>query len=152
MAPRRWKRPAGRSCRSTFRGHGSSMGVTPTTAHRVTLGISMPSVASPYRSPSARPRAEPYAQVGIAVAAFAVSIAFMRHGGFFVSQAGSGELGAVGVILVAFTTLPLLAWRRSPFGVFVATATANVLLAAFVYPIGLPLGPAVALYLVAAGR
>jgi signal transduction histidine kinase len=76
----------------------------------------------------------------------------MRRGGVFVSHAGSGDLDAAAVSLVALTTLPLLAWRRSPFGVFVVTATANVLLAAVVYPIGLPLGPAVALYLLAASR
>jgi signal transduction histidine kinase len=43
-------------------------------------------------------------------------------------------------------------WRRAPFGVFAFTAIANVALAAFVYPIGVPVGPAVALFLLAAHR
>jgi signal transduction histidine kinase len=99
-----------------------------------------------------KPRAEPYAHAAIAAAAFAASILFMLHGGFNVSHRGSGHLGATGVILVGLSTLPLVLGGRSPVAVFVFTATANVLLAALVYPIGLPLGPAVALYLLAASR
>jgi signal transduction histidine kinase len=99
-----------------------------------------------------RPRAEPYAHAAIAAAAFAASILFMLHGGFNVSHRGSGHLGAIGVILVGLATLPLALGRRSPLAVFVFTASANALLAAVVYPIGLPLGPAVALYLLAATR
>jgi signal transduction histidine kinase len=76
----------------------------------------------------------------------------MVHGGYFVSHRGSGDVGGVGVLLVALSTLPLAAWRRGPFVVFVATGAANVVLAAVVYPIGVPLGPAVALYLLAADR
>jgi signal transduction histidine kinase len=76
----------------------------------------------------------------------------MLHGGYSVSHTGSGNLDAAGVILVALSTLPLVLWRRSPIGVFIITATANAILAAVVYPIGMPLGPAAALYLVASSR
>jgi signal transduction histidine kinase len=112
----------------------------------------MASEATRYRTSSTTPRAERYGDAALTAAAFTASMLFMLHGGFNVSHRGSGDLNAASVVLVALTTVPLLAWRRSPFGVFVLTATANVLLAAFVYPIGLPLGPAVALYLVAATR
>ncbi|HKC84317.1 MAG TPA: hypothetical protein VKD46_09985, partial [bacterium] len=99
-----------------------------------------------------RPRAKPYAQAAIAAVAFAASVLLMLHGGFNVSHRGSGHLGATGVLLVGLSTLPLALGRRSPLAVFAFTASANATLAALVYPIGLPLGPAVALYLVAATR
>jgi signal transduction histidine kinase len=88
----------------------------------------------------------------LAAAALAGSIVIMAHGGFFDSHEGTRALDAAAVTLIAVSTLPLLLWRRSPLGAFVVTATANVILAAVVYPIGLPLGPAVALYLLAASR
>src|SRR6266542_98598 len=47
---------------------------------------------------------------------------------------------------------PLVAWRRAPRAVFALTAAAIVLLGTLGYPIGLPLGPAAALYLLAASR
>jgi signal transduction histidine kinase len=56
------------------------------------------------------------------------------------------------VVLIGFSTLPLFWWRRSPLGVFALTAIANVAIAAFVYPIGVPVGPAVALFLLVAHR
>jgi signal transduction histidine kinase len=56
------------------------------------------------------------------------------------------------LVLIGCSTLPLLWWRCAPFGVFAFTAIANVALAAFVYPIGVPVGPAVALFLLAAHR
>jgi hypothetical protein len=98
------------------------------------------------------PRREPYADAVMAAAAFGASVLVMLHGGFFVSHPGSHHLDPAGVIVVALTTLPLLAWRRSPFAVFVVTAAANVLLAAAVHPIGVPIGSAVSLYLLAARR
>jgi signal transduction histidine kinase len=48
--------------------------------------------------------------------------------------------------------VPLVAWRRSPLGVFLVTATASVVLGGLGYPIGLPLGAAAALFLYAASR
>jgi len=55
-------------------------------------------------------------------------------------------------VLAACSTVPLVAWRRSPLGVFAVTASAGVLLAGLGYRIDLLLGPAAALYLLAASR
>ncbi len=54
-------------------------------------------------------------------------------------------------MLVACSTVPLIAWRRFPLVVFAITATAGVLLAGR-YPLDLMLGPAAALYLLVASR
>jgi signal transduction histidine kinase len=88
----------------------------------------------------------------IASIAFAVSILLVVHGNTFESRPTTHQLDALTVILLAWSTVPLFWWRRAPFGVFVITGIANVALAASVYPIGLPVGPAVALYLLAARR
>ena len=52
-----------------------------------------------------------------------------------------GELDLVGVVLAACSTVPLVAWRRFPLGVFAVTAAASVLLAGLGYPVDLMLGP-----------
>jgi signal transduction histidine kinase len=90
--------------------------------------------------------------VAIAAAVFAGSLALLARGGFGFGGAEPGELDWAGGLLVAASTLPLVAWRRAPGAVFVVTASTGVLLGAFDYPIGLPLGPTVALYLFAASR
>jgi signal transduction histidine kinase len=91
--------------------------------------------------------------VAIATAALVGSLAQLSHGGFVgTSQAGSGELDWIGGLLVACSTVPLVAWRHAPGAVFVLTASAIVLLGGLGYPIGLPLGPTAALYLFAASR
>jgi signal transduction histidine kinase len=61
-------------------------------------------------------------------------------------------LDLIGVVLTACATLPLLAWRRFPLGVFVATSATSVLMAGLGYPVGLLIGPTIALYLLAASR
>jgi signal transduction histidine kinase len=88
----------------------------------------------------------------IAAAAFAGSLMLLRHGGIGPSRAGSRELDLVGVVLAACSTVPLVAWRRFPLGVFAVTASAGVLLAGLGYRLDLLLGPAAALYLLAASR
>jgi signal transduction histidine kinase len=90
--------------------------------------------------------------VPIAAAAFAGSLALLRHGGISPFRAGSGELDLVGVVLTACSTVPLIAWRRSPLGVFALTAAASVLLASLGHRMDLLLGPTIALYLLAASR
>jgi signal transduction histidine kinase len=106
----------------------------------------------------ARPRSETLLDVAIAAAAFAGSLAMLAHGGI---RPGSGaaasgpestDLDVVGVVLAAGSTLPLVAWRRFPFAVFVVTASSSVLLAGLGYPLDLTLGSAVALFLLAASR
>jgi signal transduction histidine kinase len=101
-----------------------------------------------------RPSPEALIDVALAAAAFAGTLALLAHGGLNVSGAGSERrsLDLLGVVLTAGSTLPLLGWRRFPLGVFEATAAASVLLVGIGYPLDLPIGPAVALYLLAASR
>jgi signal transduction histidine kinase len=61
-------------------------------------------------------------------------------------------LDLLGGMLVACATVPLLAWRRAPFGVFVVIAVASTLAAGLGYALGVPVGPAAALYLLTASR
>jgi hypothetical protein len=110
---------------------------------------------------AARPSSAALLDVAVAATTFAGSLALLAHGGIYAirpgagsdaSQPGSGELELVGVVLVACSTVPLIGWRRSPLGVFAVTAAAGVLLAALGYRMDLLLGPAAALYLLAASR
>jgi hypothetical protein len=87
----------------------------------------------------------------IAAVVFVGSLALLSHG-LFVAGSAAHRLDPVGVVLVAGTALPLVAWRRIPFGVFAVTASASVLLAGLGYPVDLVPGPIVALYLLAASR
>jgi len=82
---------------------------------------------------------------------FAGSMALLRHG-LAPSRPGSGELNLLGVVLTACSTVPLVVWRRFPLGVFAVTAGAGVLLAGLGYPVDVLLGPAAAVYLLAASR
>jgi signal transduction histidine kinase len=61
----------------------------------------------------------------------------------------TNNLDALGVLLAALASLPLVAWRHEPLAVFAITATASAALNAFDYPQGPPLGPTVALFLLA---
>jgi signal transduction histidine kinase len=66
--------------------------------------------------------------------------------------AGDGDVGAGAVALAAAASLPLVARRRAPLGVFLATGIATCALRLAVEPAGPPLGPTLALYwMVAAG-
>jgi signal transduction histidine kinase len=87
----------------------------------------------------------------MAAAALASSRALIPHG-LAPSRPGSGELNLIGVVLLVCSTVPLVAWRRFPLGVFGVTAAAGVLLAGLGYRVDLLLGPAAALYLLAASR
>jgi signal transduction histidine kinase len=88
----------------------------------------------------------------VAVAAFAGSLVLLSHGGVGPSHPGSEKLDLLGVVLAAGSTVPLIAWRHSPLGVFVVTAASGALLAGLGYRLDLLLGPAAALYLLAASR
>jgi signal transduction histidine kinase len=90
--------------------------------------------------------------VAIAAVALAGSLAQLDQGGIGALKDGSGELDWLGGMLAACSTVPLVAWRRAPRAVFAVTASASVLLVALGYPLGLALGPAAALYLLAASR
>jgi signal transduction histidine kinase len=92
--------------------------------------------------------------VGLAAAALAGTLALLSHGGIRPGSEldDSRSLDAFGVVLAAGSTLPLIAWRRFPLGVFMMTAASSVLLAGLGYPLDLALGPAAALFLLAASR
>jgi signal transduction histidine kinase len=87
----------------------------------------------------------------IALAAFAITLSLLIHG---LGSSGSvaHHLDAAGVLLAAFTSFPLIAWRRAPLAVFVLTTAASAALMARGYPGGPPIGPTIALYLLAASR
>jgi signal transduction histidine kinase len=109
-------------------------------------------LATAHRLFAARPTWDKLGDVAIAAAVLAVSLALLARGGFGFGGPEPTELDWVGGLLIAGSAVPLVAWRREPHAVFVLTASACVLLGAFDYPIGLPLGPTVALYLFAASR
>jgi signal transduction histidine kinase len=120
------------------------------------------STAIACRRLAARPSTAALLDVAIAAAALAGSLALLSHGGIGAFRPGPGtdashlgslgKLDLLGVVLAACSTLPLIAWRRSPLGVFAVTAAAGVLLAGLGYRIDLLLGPTAALYLLAASR
>jgi signal transduction histidine kinase len=104
------------------------------------------------RPPEARPRSGWLVDAAIAAAALAVSLAQLDHGGIGGVRTGPGQLDWPSAVLAACSTVPLVAWRSAPRAVFAVTASASVLLAALGYPLDVPVGPAVALYLLAANR
>jgi signal transduction histidine kinase len=111
----------------------------------------MSSTATAHRLLTARPSPPALLDVAIAAAALAGTLALVRHG-VAPTRRGSGGLDLIGVVLLACSTAPLIAWRRFPLGVFAVTAAASVLLAGLGYPVDLILGPTAALYLLAASR
>ena len=110
------------------------------------------STVTPYERFAARPNSGALLDVAIAVAALVGSLSQLSHGAITAARPGSGELDLVGVALTVCSTMPLIAWRRSPLGVFAVTAVAGVLLAGLGHRVDLLLGPAAALYLLAASR
>lgn len=83
----------------------------------------------------------------LALAVFAGSVALLAARGD--SAADSHELDLRGVVLAALASLPLVVWRSAPLAVFVVTAAASTALNGLGYPPGPPLGPTVALFLLA---
>lgn len=101
---------------------------------------------------AARPRSVRLVDIVIAAAALAGSLAQLSHGGIPGWQTGPGQLDWAGGVLAACSTAPLVAWRYAPRAVFAFTASAAVLLGGLGYPLALAVGPAAALYLLAASR
>jgi signal transduction histidine kinase len=92
-----------------------------------------------------RRRFEHALDLGLALAVFGLSVAVLAG----ISEDEPGKnLDATSLVLLALGSLPLVARRRAPLGVFVVTATASVLLVALGYPPGPPLGATVALFFV----
>jgi signal transduction histidine kinase len=97
-------------------------------------------------SPPWRERREVVLDAGLAVAVFAAWLAVLAARD---SGADARDLDLIGVLLAALASLPLFAWRRAPLAVFVVTAAASAALNGIGYPPGPPLGPTIALYLLA---
>ena len=81
--------------------------------------------------------------------ALLATLAVIAHGGAGAHH-GSG-LDLRGGLLVAASTLPLLMWRRCPLGVFIVAAAGAAVASGlgYGYPLGIPISPTVALYLLA---
>jgi signal transduction histidine kinase len=98
--------------------------------------------------------------IGLALAAFTVSLTLFEHGGLDVlrgadavgSSQGRIVVAPSDLLLVAVTAFPLVAWRRFASEVFVTTAVASILLVGRDAHFDLALGPAIALYLFAASN
>lgn len=88
----------------------------------------------------------------IAAVAFAGSLLLLSHDGIGASASASRHLDLLGVVLAAGASLPLLAWRRAPLGIFALTTAASAALMGRGYAAGPPLGPTAALFLLAASR
>jgi signal transduction histidine kinase len=90
-------------------------------------------------------RREVLLDAALALTVFAASLGMLAVRG----RAGDTSLDLRGVLLAALASLPLVAWRRAPLAVFVLTAAASAALNGLDYPPGPPLGPTVALFLLA---
>lgn len=101
---------------------------------------------------AARPSSRTLIDAAIVTVALVGALSQLSHGGLTPTRAGSRELDLVGVVLAACSTVPLIAWRRSPLGIFVLSAVSTVVLAGLGYPVDLAIGPTAALYLLAASR
>jgi signal transduction histidine kinase len=121
------------------------------------------STATAHRSFATRPGSGLLLSAAIAAVALAGSLLMISHGGVpgWVSDdiTGAGrhrealsELDWLGVLLALCASAPLLAWRRSPIAVFAVIGAASALLAGLGYPLWMPLGGAIALFLLAASR
>lgn len=124
-------------------------GLRSATASRFGTGRSARASTVPIGTFAAAPRL--LGDVVPAAVTLAGSLLLLARGGFGSARFGS-QLDLLGVILVAGVSAPLLVWRRGPFGVLVVVGVASALSADLGYVLGLPLGPAVALYLLAASR
>jgi hypothetical protein len=110
------------------------------------MGGFRPAAAALRWTPVASVRASTLARDAvIAVVAFALTLALLAFG-----DGPSRGLDVGGVVLAALATLPLLAHRRAPLGVFAFTAAASAALNGLGYASGPPFGPTAALFFVAA--
>ncbi|MGI8429019.1 MAG: sensor histidine kinase [Solirubrobacteraceae bacterium] len=109
----------------------------------------MQSTASAQRLFAPRHRSGALLDIAITGIAVGGSLLFLSHGGAGALRTGS-RLDVPGGLLVGCAALPLLAWRRAPFGVFVVLAAASILTAGLGYSLSVPLAATVALYLLAA--
>jgi signal transduction histidine kinase len=90
-------------------------------------------------------RSDLLGDVAVAVVVFALSLGLLAAG-----DADDGGVDPLGVLLTALASLPLVARRDAPLGVFVVMGVASAVLRGIAEPAGPPLGPTVALYFLAA--
>jgi signal transduction histidine kinase len=103
----------------------------------------------PLASPARRDSWGGKARLAAPAAAFAVTTAMLLHR-VDVTQTAMRHVDSGAVLLAAAASLPLIWWRRSPLAVFVITAVASAPLLRY-QPVP-PLGPTMALYLLAASH
>jgi signal transduction histidine kinase len=87
--------------------------------------------------------------IGVALAAFVLTLALFAGGGVGPEEHAQRDPDAFGVLLAALSTLPLVFARRAPLGVYVFVVVANAAMNAMEYPQGPPFGAAAALFYVA---
>jgi signal transduction histidine kinase len=97
-------------------------------------------------------RRQLWIDVGIAAAAFAGTLALMLLPESDEGTHAARDPDAIGILLAALSSFPLVARRRAPLAVFVACAVASSVLFLLGYPEGPPIGPTVALYFLALSR
>lgn len=137
---------------STFRGGRSPSEGTRGPYRPANLALAVSSAATAHRLFTTRLRSGALIDVAIAVTTLAGSLALLSRHGIGSMLPGPGQLDWVSGVLAASSTVPLVAWRRSPTAVFAVTAAASVVLSGLGYSIVLPLGPTAALYLLAANQ
>ena len=126
------------------------MGGLAAAAYGATLGLIVRSTVTVEGLITERPKWRALVDAAIAAAALLGSLAMLGHGIGFTRP--ESKLDVLGGVLAACATVPLVAWRRAPFGTFVVTAAASALAAGLGYALSVPLGPTAALYLLAASR
>jgi signal transduction histidine kinase len=94
-------------------------------------------------------RREWLVDTAVAVVVFALTVALLAVGAFEDAEEDARKLDALGVVLAALASLPLVARRRAPLAVFALTAGGSVLLSGLGYPQGPPLGATLAIYFMA---
>jgi signal transduction histidine kinase len=116
-----------------------------------TVAMIVSSTITAHRFFAIRPAPGVVLDAVIATAALAGSLLLISHDGI-PGSAADADLDGPGILLAMCASAPLVAWRRSPLGVFTVTAAASALLAGLGYPLGIPLGASAAVYLLAASR
>jgi signal transduction histidine kinase len=90
--------------------------------------------------------------VAIALIAFALTIGLLAGGGVNSDEEPRRNVDALTIALAALASLPLVARRRAPLGVYVVVTLANAVMNALNYPDGPPFGSAIALYFLVSAR
>jgi signal transduction histidine kinase len=95
-------------------------------------------------------RRGPAVDAAVAVLAFGLSLGVLAAGGLGTPDPHARALDSLGILLATAGTLPLIARRRAPLTVYLATGVASIVLVTLNYPVDFPFGPVAALYSLAA--